>query len=231
MDLLLHMVGQRKVSIHDVPIHALIEQYLSFMALLREARLEIAAEFLEMAARLVLIKTAALLPVHKEEADDLAEELRKELLDYRDCQYLAGKLRERGKGFDFYARPPLPVPPDWTYRRTHPPAAIYEAYLSFMGKAKRRLPPPAADFSGILAHKIVSVVSRYAFVFERLRARRRAPLQTLLEGSESRSALVATFLAVLSLIKAKRVVAYGSGAGAVLELQTREGEWRAIEDE
>ena len=69
MDLLLHLVGQRRVSIHDVPILALIEQYLDIMAQLHGAALEIEAEFLEMAARLVLIKTAALLPRHGEEDD------------------------------------------------------------------------------------------------------------------------------------------------------------------
>ena len=228
MDLLLHLVGQRKVSIHDVPIFALIEQYLDIMAQLHEAALEIEAEFLEMAARLVFIKTAALLPKYKDEGD-LAEELRRELLDYRDCQLLADGLRRRANGFGFLARPPEEIEADYTYALQHKVGELFAAYLAAVGKGKRRLPPPVEAFSGILRHTIVSVFSRYEFLFERLRRRSRASVQSLLEESASRSELVATFLAVLMLMKAGRVTAHGSGAAAMLELQTKEEEWRDLE--
>ncbi len=230
MDLLLHLVGQRKVSIHDVPIFALIEQYLEIITQLNEAALEIEAEFLEMAARLVFIKTAALLPKYEDDSDP-AEELRKELLDYADCQRLADALRQRGDGFAFLSRPPEEFPVDYTYALQHKPRELFAAYLAAVGKGRRRLPPPVEAFSGILAHTIVSVVSRYTFLFDRLRGRKKASILSLLEESSSRSEMVATFLAVLMLMKANRVKAYGSGAGAILELQTREEEWRDIEDE
>jgi len=210
-----------------VPIYALIGQYLDIMAHLREAALEIQAEFLEMAARLVYIKTAALLPKVKDEGD-LAEELRQELLDYRDCQLLAGALGKRANGFGFLARPPEDMRADYTYALQHKTGELFAAYLAAVGKGKRRLPPPVEAFSGILRHRIVSVFSRYEFLFERLRRRKRASIQSLLEESASRSELVATFLAVLMLMKAKRVTAYGSGTAAVLELQTKEGEWRDL---
>ena len=74
MDLLLHLISKHKVRIEDVPIMDLINQYLDYMKKLKEENLEVASEFLEMAARLVYIKTVSLLPVH-EEADRLAEEL------------------------------------------------------------------------------------------------------------------------------------------------------------
>jgi segregation and condensation protein A len=230
MDLLLYLVGQHKVSIHDVPIFVLIEQYLSAMEQLRESALELEAEFLEMAARLVYIKTVALLPVHKE-AEDLAEELRVELLEYRDCQLLAGELGQRANGFGLLSREPQPVPPDFTYKRRHEPQELYAAFLAAVGKGRRRLPPPVEAFSGILAHRIVSVVSRFPFIFDRLRRRTRAPLLAMLEGADSRSELVATFLAVLAMIKAKRVTAHGEGAVAILELQEREEEWLELEEE
>ena len=230
MDLLLHLVGQRKVSIEDVPILALIEQYLEIMARLREARLEIEAEFLEMAARLVFIKSAALLPKHKEE-QDLAEELRRELLDYRDCQYLAEQLKLRGKGFDYFSREPAKLQTDRAYRLQHKPRVLFSAYLSAVGKGKRHLPPSVDAFSGIVAHSIVSVASRCYYLFDRLRKRKKATLTALLEESGSRSELVATFLAALTMIKAKRLLAYGAGADAVLELQTNEEEWRELDED
>ena len=70
MDLLLHLISKHKVRIEDVPIMDLINQYLDYMKKLKEENLEVASEFLEMAARLVYIKTVSLLPVH-EEADRL----------------------------------------------------------------------------------------------------------------------------------------------------------------
>jgi len=229
MDLLLHLVSQRKVSIHDVPILALIEQYLEIMAQLRNASLEVEAEFLEMAARLVHIKSSALLPKHGNE-EDPAETLRQELLDYRDCQALAEELRKIGRGFEFLARPAEPVEPDYSYTQSHKGRDLFQSYLAAIGKGKRRLPPPIEAFSGIIAHKIVSVVSRYSFLYERLRAFKRSSMRALLEESDSRSEMVATFLAVLMLVKANRITAHGSGAGAVLQLQTNEGKWRDIED-
>ncbi|MCL2106540.1 MAG: segregation/condensation protein A [Oscillospiraceae bacterium] len=229
MDLLLHFVSQRKVSIHDVPIFSLIEQYLEYIRQMREARLEVTAEFLEMAARLVYIKTASLLPA--EPSEELAEELRAELLEYRDCQLLAGALAERAKGFGYLARAPLPFAPDYTYTHTHRAEELFHACLAAVGKGKRKLPPPVEAFSGIIAHTIVSVVSRYSYLFEKLRLRKRSTLMKLLEESRSRSELVATFLAVLMLAKANRVKVIGAGGAAVLELQTKEEEWRDIEDE
>ncbi|MDR2753324.1 MAG: segregation/condensation protein A [Oscillospiraceae bacterium] len=231
MDLLLHLVSQRKVQIEQVPIYSLIAQYLEIMEQLKNAALEVEAEFLEMAARLVLIKTTALLPKHKEEEEDPAETLRRELLDYRDCQLLAGQLRGCAVGFNYLARPAQAVPPDYTYRHTHKPRDLFGAYLAAIGKGKRRLPPPVEAFSGIIAQTIVAVASRYHFLLNRLRSLQKAPMVRLLEESGSRSEMVATFLAVLALVKAKRVTAYGGGTGAVLELQTREEMWRELESE
>ncbi|MCL2446075.1 MAG: segregation/condensation protein A [Oscillospiraceae bacterium] len=230
LDLLLHMVGQRKVSIHDVPIAALIEQYLELMTELRDAKLEVQAEFLEMAARLVFIKSKALLPKHGDE-EDAAEALRQELLDYRDCQLLAEQLRKRGTGFALLARPAEEIPPNYTYCHTHKPNDIFQAYLAAAGRGKRRLPPPVEAFSGIIAHRIVSVVSRFGYVFDRLRVQKRTAMRDMLAESESRSELVATFLAVLALCKANRITAHGSGSATVLALQPNEQEWRDIDDD
>jgi segregation and condensation protein A len=229
MDVLLHMVTQRKVQIADVPILSLIEQYLDYLAHMRDRRLEITAAFLEMAARLVFIKTAALLPKHGGE-EDLQEELRRELLEYQDCQYLAKQLQSRANGFGFFPRNPTPIEQKYVYAHAHKPVELFKAYIEAVGKATRRLPPPAEAFSGIIAHHIVSVVSRYGFILENLSARRQSRLMKLLEESESRSELVATFLAVLSLAKAKRILIRGSGGAAFLELQTNEEEWRELGD-
>ena len=218
MDLLLHLISKHKVSINDVPILDLVEQYLDYMQKLQEEDLDIASEFLEMAARLVYIKTVSLLPVH-EEAEELAQQLRGELLAYQDCKILAGKLEKQANGFGYFERQPEQFPVDMTYTRVHEPNAIYRAYISAVGKGKRRLPPPVEAFSRIVAHRIVSVASRISFLLDRLRGGRQ-PFLSLFEQAQSRSEMVATFLAVLSLAKAKRVQIEGDGENISVKLNT-----------
>jgi len=204
MDLLLYLISKRKLNINDVPILELIEQYLKYVREIQEENLEIASDFLEMAARLVYIKTVSLLPVH-EEADKLTEELRGELSEYLDCQIIAGKLSQKAKGFDFYSRIPQEFEEDMTYKRLHEPVELYKAYISAVGKGKRRLPPPIEAFSGIVARKIVSVTSMISFILQKLTAKKRQRFGSFFENAESRSEMVATFLAMLTLAKAKKI--------------------------
>ena len=218
MDLLLHLISKHKVSINDVPILELVGQYLLYVRQMQEENLDVASEFLEMAARLVHIKTVSLLPVH-EEADRLADELRGELLEYRDCRILAAKLAQQANGFGYFEREPQELPVDMTYTRLHEPYEIYRAYISAVGKGKRRLPPPVEAFSKIIAHKIVSVASRISFIIQKLSGGGRRRFVSLFEQSESRSDMVATFLAVLSLAKAKRVLIHGDGESTTSELK------------
>ena len=83
MDLLLHLINKHKLNIYDIPILELVEQYVAAVRQMQEdENLEVTSEFLEMAVRLVYLKTVSLLPVH-EEADQLKKELTGELLEYR----------------------------------------------------------------------------------------------------------------------------------------------------
>ncbi|MCL2508815.1 MAG: segregation/condensation protein A [Oscillospiraceae bacterium] len=218
MDLLLHLISKHKVSINDVPILELVGQYIEYVRGMREEDLEVASEFLEMAARLVYIKTVSLLPVH-EEADQLAEELRGELLEYQDCQLMAGKLSKRAKGFDYFSREPQEFEADMLYTRVHEPYEIFKAYMSAVGRGKRKLPPPIEAFSKLVAYQIVSVASRISFILQTLSGGERRSFGLLFEEAESRSEMVATFLAVLSLAKAKRLSIEGEGDRAMLQLK------------
>ena len=100
LDLLLHLISKHKIDINDIPILLLVEQYLDYVRQMKEENMEVASEFLEMAARLIYIKTVSLLPVHEEEADELKKELQGELLEYQDCQIMAKKLAAQADGFD-----------------------------------------------------------------------------------------------------------------------------------
>jgi segregation and condensation protein A len=118
-----------------------------------------------------------------------------------------------------------------TYSRIHEPYELFKAFLAAVGKGKRRLPPPVEAFSGIIAHKIVSVASRITFVLSNLISKKKQSLNNLFEASESRSEMVATFLAVLSLIKAKRITVNGTVENPELRIQSNKEEWTDIESE
>ncbi|MCR4925113.1 MAG: segregation/condensation protein A [Clostridiales bacterium] len=204
MDLLLHLISKHKLNIYDIPIIELVEQYVSYVRQMQDADMDVASEFLEMAARLVYIKTVSLLPVH-EEADELKRELTGELLEYRDCQIMAGKLADAATGFDRFVREPEELPVDMTYKRLHEPEELLQAFINTVGKKQRKLPPPVSAFSGIISHKIVSVSSRIIFVLRRLIKGKKQKFASLFEHSQTKSEMIATFLAVLELVKAKRV--------------------------
>ena len=229
MELLLALISKKKVSINDVPILELIEQYLEYVRRMQEENLDVASEFLEMAARLVYIKTVSLLPVH-EEAEKLVEELRGELTEYQDCKLVAAELAKNAKGFDYYCRTPEEIEADMTYTRIHEPAKIYKAYIEAVGKGKRRLPPPIEAFSGIVAHKIVSVGSRIEWIVNKFKSGTKQKFSVFFENSESRSEMVATFLALLSMAKAKRVFIEGDGENAKIVLMKGRGEKMEIDE-
>ena len=104
LDLLLHLVQKHKLNIMDIPISELLEQYTKTINEWKDQDLEVASEFLEMAARLVYIKTAMLLPKH-EEAEQLRQELSGELIEYQLCKEIASRLAKNFVGGDIYPHP------------------------------------------------------------------------------------------------------------------------------
>ncbi len=229
MDLLLQLISKKKVSINDVPIIEIIEQYLEYVRRMQEDNLDVSSEFLEMAARLLYIKTVSLLPVH-EEAEKLVEELRGELTEYQDCKLVAGKLSDQAKGFEFYSREPEEIEVDMTYTRIHEPFEIFKAYMSAVGKGKRKLPPPIEAFKGIVAHKIVSVSSRIGYIIEKFKTKKSRKFSAFFSEAESRSEMVATFLALLAMAKAKRIQIDGQGEDLSITLLEGRGESIEIDE-
>ena len=229
MDLLLQLISKKKVSINDVPILEIIEQYLEYVRQMQEENLDVSSEFLEMAARLLYIKTVSLLPVH-EEAEKLVEELRGELTEYQDCKLVAGQLQNQAKGFEFYSREPEEIEVDMTYTRIHEPFEIFKAYIAAVGKGKRKLPPPIESFRGIVAHKIVSVSSRISYIVDIFKNKKRAKFSAFFESAESRSEMVATFLALLAMVKAKRITVDGEGDDVDVTLLEGRGESIEIDE-
>lgn len=218
MDLLLHLISKHKLNIYDIPIITLVEQYVDYVRRMQEEDMYVASEFLEMAARLVYLKSVSLLPVYTE-AEELKKELQGELIEYRDMKLAAEKLSENTGGFGTFIRTPAKIDPDQTYRRLHEPEELLGAYISAAGKNLRHMPPPIEVFKDIVVKKVISVGSRITGIFNKLKRKgQKARLNSLFSDAESRSELVATFLAVLELAKSKKISVTGNGDETQVEL-------------
>ncbi len=217
LDLLLVLISKNKMNIYDINISELLEQYMQQINLLTEGSMDIASEFLEMAARLVYIKSAMLLPRYDDDTDPRAE-LSGELLEYQLCKEIAAKLSEMTEGFGTFVREPLKIEADKTYRRTHSADELINAYLNAVGRGLRKQMPSVDTFTPLVAKKIVSVSSKVVHVLRSVRKNSSVRFKSLFDKAESRSELVATFLAVLELIKAHRLNADMSNGDITLSL-------------
>ncbi|MGN0594030.1 MAG: segregation and condensation protein A [Hominimerdicola sp.] len=204
LDLLLHLISKHKLNIYDIEISLLLEQYLEYIENLDHDDFEGAADFLEMAARLIYIKTCQLLP-HDEEVTDLKKELEGRIIEYSLCKMAAQSLRELYAGGDIFVRNPMKIPVDKTYTRKHDPQELYRAYMGLSEKARRNTPLKANIFEPIVSHKIVSVTSKIIYILKRLYINGECELDHLYDGMTGKSERVATFLAVLELTKSGRI--------------------------
>lgn len=218
LDLLLHLISKHKLDIYDIPIVQLVDQYIAYVRAMEQEDLYVASEFIEMAARLVYIKSVSLLPVY-EEAEALKDELTGELIEYQTCKLMAQKLSEETEGFDRFVREPSELEIDYTYTRLHEDSELLRAYLAAVGKKLRNLPPPVEAFREIVARKIVSVSSKFKSIVSTLgKVGKKKKLISLMKEAQSRSDMVATFLAILELAKSKKVNIVGEGSDIDIEL-------------
>lgn len=217
LDMLLKLISKNKLNIYDIRLSVLIEQYLQQIEVFKAQEMDISSEFLEMASRLIYIKTVSLLPKH-EEIERLKEELTGELLEYQMCQEMAGKLALMTGGFDNFIKKPEPFEADKKYVLKHTSSVMFDAYLEAVGRGQRRLPPPVTPFTKIVAKKIVAVSTKIVFVMRKLIKGGTSRLSKLYMSAHDKSELVATFLAVLELCKVNRISIEGDGESAQIKL-------------
>ena len=182
LDLLLYLVSKNKMNIYDIEIVALIDQYVSMVNGLPVYQMESASEFIEMAARLVQMKSYFLLP-KSEEAERMKEELTGMLVEYSACKEVAAQLRSMAEGVYTVVREPAEVALDTEYRLRH----------------------AVQQFQPLTTAPFVSVTSRIIHVLRGLMTGRVRRLRQLFVKEGGRSQTVATFLAVLELVRAGRI--------------------------
>lgn len=204
LDLMLNLIQKHKLNIRDIEISVLLEQFLLYLDQMQQADMEIAGEFMEMAAHLILIKSSALLP--KYEAQQLKKELEGALIEYALAKAMADKLRENWKGSDIFVREPLNIPIDSEYRRRHD---VYELYGAVVNMSERirisKINALPLSLKPIVAKSYVSVFTKIVYVLKRIKQKGEIEVRSLYKG-QSRSEQVATFLALLELSKHGRVI-------------------------
>ena len=211
LDLILHLLSKNKMEIKDIQISLILEQYLQWLDTRKELDLEVASEFVTMASHLVYIKTRMLLSIHDEEAQSEMEQLIATLEAHqRNENYLKIKsvipvLDQRySYGRDFITKVPEPLQPDKSYRYVHKPEDIRKAMLAVLSRTDNKMPPPVAAFHGIVGLEPYPVADKATEIIQRLLTFGVTRFRALFKGNKSRSEIVATFIAVLELCKARR---------------------------
>ncbi|MDY3618962.1 segregation and condensation protein A [Agathobaculum sp.] len=220
LDLLLHLISKNKVSIYDIPIAEILEQYLEVLHEAHEMDMDVAGDFVAMAAQLVYIKSKMLLPRHEEEEEeDPRAGLVEMLLEYQRLKEVAPFFRDRGElGRDIFIKQPEQLPDTPRPEYHHSVDDLVRSADNMLQKALRRVPPSAKAFSGIVGKEPVPVATRIASILKRFFKSARLKFQTLFDDAKNRSEIVATFLAVLELSKTRRILLEGEGEEVELTL-------------
>jgi segregation and condensation protein A len=205
LDLLLYLIEREQMDITTVSLAAVTDQYLEHLKHGDGISADHLAGFLVVAAKLLLIKSRALLPVpvqSEPEEEDVGDELVRQLEEYRRLRDLADQLRSRElEGLRAYLRL-APVP------RLERPLDLGSVSLDDLLEALQEalaLGPEAEPVGQVVASEKVSIQDRVQAILTMLSKGQSFVLQDLLQRSSSRTEIVVTFLALLALVKSQRV--------------------------
>jgi len=207
LDLLLHLIEREELDITRVSLAQVTDQYLEYLSLLEEINAEILADFLVIAAKLLLIKSEMLLPrppgvPGEEEEEDVGDELARQLIEYKKFKEAALELRQREEmGLRAYVRvAPLP--------KLDRPLELGDVSLADLLEAVQRaldVRPPLPSVSGVVTPFTITVAEKMAFIEEILERQRQVSFNRLLAQAASRLEIIVTLMAVLELIKLKGI--------------------------
>jgi segregation and condensation protein A len=210
-DLLFHLIEKNQVNIYDIPINEITDQYMEYLFAMKELDLEIASEFLVMAATLLHIKSKTLLPEKKEKAEeeiDPREELVLKLIEYKKFKDFSRELKKREEIWDkvYYK---LPEIIEFTQEEEILELSAIDLrrfYINLLEKNRKKMNNTATKMTTIIQHEKVSLKSKMrevlVFLFKRTFFRF-SELFSL--KNKSKIEVVTGFMAILELSKLKRV--------------------------
>ena len=215
LDLLLTLIAKNKVDIYDIPIALILDQYMAYLDEMRRLDMEIAGDFIVMAAELMLIKSRMLLPKppsEEEPEEDPRAKLARTLIEYRRAKEAAVFLSEQ---YETYAGRIIKDTDVIDRSKLIPEsvdARILGAALERLVRRNSELPRLAKESENeirtLLKARVVPVSEKVVFVMRQL-YKQDLIFDDLFIGVTTRSELVATFIAVLELVKVQRVTVSG----------------------
>jgi len=206
LDLLLDMIRKQKIDIYDIPIAKVTAQYLEYLHLMQELNVDVASEFLLMAAQLIYIKSRTLLPPDPDgmdaEAEDPRAELVRRLLEYEKFKNAAQMLYQRemiekvswNNAGEFHAEEGELEP--------QVAVSLYDLLLAFRDVIKRAESRPQME----LHREEFSIEQMMGYLFDRIvSSNTTVTLTSVLPEVTSRRALIVAFLAILELTRLKAI--------------------------
>ncbi len=201
--LLMHLINKNEIDIYDIPIAIITEQYLNYLQAMKEFNIDIASDFLVMAATLLQIKSRMLLPKSKPTEEEIEEDPRQELVDqlleYRQYKEIAEKMRvlqeQRNR---YFFRQPVLLP-----KRNPLPEGLT---LNDLINAFAALWESTADQYAVVTREQISVQDKMADIMYILhKSNGKVDFSKTIFRSRSRSEVIACFLALLELMRLQRI--------------------------
>jgi segregation and condensation protein A len=205
MDLLLHLIEEQKLDITKVSLAQVTQQYLDYLSRADSIDPSHLADFLVVAAKLIYIKSAVLLPqpaLPDEEEEDVGDDLVRQLILYKQFKEVAGHLRaleEQGNRAFVRIAPPVALP-----RTLDLEGVTLDSLLQAVREALEVL-PPAPPVNGVVSPLVVTVDEKIALIRNRLARGGQVSFRQLIRRARGRVEVIVVFLAVLELIKRREV--------------------------
>jgi len=206
LDLLLDMIRKQKIDIYDIPIARVTEQYLAYLHLMDELNVDVASEFLLMAAQLIYIKSRVLLPpdpdAPPEESEDPRAELVRRLLEYEKFKNAAQMLYQRELIENASWSNPGGLPLEESDLEPETSVGLFDLIVAFRDVLKRAEEKTTMD----IHREEFSIEQMMGFLFESiLAARGRMTLTEVLPRLNTKRGVITAFLALLELTRLKAI--------------------------
>ncbi len=209
LDLLLHLIKENKIDIYDIPIAHITKQYVDYLELMKDLNLEIAGEFLVMAATLVHIKSKLLLPPAEEQSEDPEEDPRAELvqrlLEYQAFKETSSAFREKENIWRNIFRKP---PQYDEHFDTDPEPLLFEVSLFDLLSSFKNILSQTSDEVIEITRERLTVADKINFIIEKLESDEDTKFEDLFREDYTKIALIVTFLALLEIIRLGIIKAY-----------------------
>ena len=208
LDLLLHLIKKNEINIYDIPVAMIAQQYLAYLEAMEELNLNVAGDFLVMAATLLQIKSKMLLPVDEtvdddEDGPDPREELVRRLLEYKAYKEAARQLDDQEKMWHeiFWREQALSVEEEVEENLPLENVSLFDLVDALKDVLERN---PASRLLEIVPDNL-TVRERMNLILETLEGKDSVSFAALFEGSSHRMVVVVTFLALLELMRLRVV--------------------------